>query len=256
MNAPAVPNEWLAPLPQQGRVFTSFWPVRVGDVDTEGRLRLDGIGRYLQDLGNDDLDDGGARGSHPVWIVRRTVIDVLVPPGWPDELTLRRWCSGLSSSWCAERVQLASTSGGLIETEGFWINYSPQTQRPARLGPEFAASIGGSTDNHRLRWRRWLHDESPAGPITPFPLRSSDFDPSRHVNNAVYLAAVEDQLATRPELLARPYRATIEYLKPIVPGAQLSLRTRHDHRGFLVWFLVDGETYAIAALLRRPPAQS
>jgi len=163
-------TEPFAPLPSQGRVFTSSWPVRVGDVDTEGRLRLDGIGRYLQDLGNDDLDDGGARSTHPVWIVRRTVIDVLVPPGWPDALTLRRWCSGLSSSWCAERVQLTSANGGLIETEGFWINYSPQTQRPARLGAEFTASIGGSTDNHRLRWRRWLHDDPPTGPGSPQPV--------------------------------------------------------------------------------------
>jgi len=38
-------NQPLAPLPAQGRVFTNSWPVRVGDVDVHGRLRLDGIGR-------------------------------------------------------------------------------------------------------------------------------------------------------------------------------------------------------------------
>ncbi len=245
-------NQPLAPLPAQGRVFKNSWPVRVGDVDVHGRLRLDGIGRYLQDLGNDDLDDGGARSTHPVWIVRRTVIDVLRPTSWPDSLTLRRWCSGLSSSWCTERVQLQSACGGLIETEGFWINFSPQTGRPARLGAEFTESIGGSTDNHRLRWRRWLPDEPPAGSGVPFPLRSSDFDPSHHANNAVYLAAIEDQIATRPALLAQPHRTTIEYLTPILPGAQLSMHTRDDPHGFTAWFVVDSVTQAMSRVAVHP----
>ncbi len=239
-------TQQLASVPEQGRVFTNSWPVRVGDVGTDGRLRLDGIARYLQDMGNDDLDDGGARTSHPVWIVRRTVIDVLRPTGWPDSVTLRRWCSGLSRSWCTERVQLQSACGGLIETEGFWINYSPHTQRPVGMGPEFTDSIGGTTDNHRLRWRRWLHDEPPPGAGTAFPLRHSDFDPSNHVNNAVYLAAVEEQLHARAELLDQPYRTAIEYLAPIFGGADLRVHTRDDPDGLTLWFVVDATTHAVA----------
>lgn len=65
------------------------------------------------------------------------------------------------------------------------------------------------------------------------------------------LAAIEDQLATRPELFARPYRATIEYLKPIVPGAQLSIHTRNEPDGFTVWFVVDAVTQAISRVTVR-----
>ncbi len=95
-------------------------------------------------------------------------------------------------------------------------------------------------------------DEPPAGSGVPFPLRSSDFDPSHHANNAVYLAAIEDQLATRPALLAQLHRTTIEYLTPILPGAQLNVHTRDDPHGFTAWFVVDSVTQAMSRVAVHP----
>lgn len=79
-------------------------------------------------------------------------------------------------------------------------------------------------DQH-LHWRRWIDptpDTTPSAD-TPFPLRSSDFDPFDHVNNAIYWQPVEDALPDR--LRSGPFRAILEYTQPIKRGEQVSVRT-------------------------------
>lgn len=71
--------------------------------------------------------------SHPLWIVRRTMIDVIRPIQFQDVLRLRRWCSGTSSRWCEIRVRIDGRNGGLIESEAFWININRATLMPSRI---------------------------------------------------------------------------------------------------------------------------
>ncbi|SDE05390.1 acyl-[acyl-carrier-protein] thioesterase [Rhodococcus tukisamuensis] len=252
----------LAPAPPDGLGFTASWPVRTGDVDPGHRLRLDGVSRYLQDVGSDNLDASELADSDPVWIVRRTVIDVVRPVSWPDRVHLRRWCAGLSTRWSAMRVRVTSDKGALIETEGFWININPDSGMPARISDRGLEHLGRTTDEHRLRWRAWLDERAPdddargrsAGSPAdvPFPLRSTDLDPLDHVNNAAYWHAVEQHLQGwaaapgRADLLAGPHRAVLEYRAPITEGENVRIRARHAPGSMTLWFLVDDEVRAIA----------
>jgi hypothetical protein len=61
--------------PGPGRQFTTRRRVRLGDATPKGRLRLDAVARYLQDVANDDTRDADWSDPH-WWVVRRTVIDV------------------------------------------------------------------------------------------------------------------------------------------------------------------------------------
>src|ERR1700754_5289889 len=56
-------------------VFDLQWPLRVGDIDRDGRLRFDAATRHLQDIGSDQLREMGFEETHPLWIVLRTMID-------------------------------------------------------------------------------------------------------------------------------------------------------------------------------------
>ena len=47
----------LVPVPGRGRVYTASRRVRLGDADPGGRLRLDAIARYVQDVSDDDTRD-------------------------------------------------------------------------------------------------------------------------------------------------------------------------------------------------------
>jgi hypothetical protein len=58
-----------------GREFTARRRVRLGDATPNGRLRLDALARYLQDVSNDDTRVSEWSDPH-WWVVRRTVIDV------------------------------------------------------------------------------------------------------------------------------------------------------------------------------------
>ncbi|MBY8857759.1 hypothetical protein K7711_14835 [Nocardia sp. CA2R105] len=240
----------LAPLPREGIGFTTSWPVRTGDVDPYNRVRLDTVARYLQDVAWEELESGFFHRTDPVWIVRRTVIDVVRPILWPDRVELRRWCSAMSTRWANMRVRITSDNGGLIETEGFWINLNESTNMPTRISDQGLAHLARTTTETRLRWRPWLTDLPPAESDTdlPFPLRATDIDLYNHISTSVYWQAVEHYLIDIPKLVAGPHRAVIEYIEPVLARQHVSVRSRieaGDHTGdaaLRLWFVVGGTT--------------
>ena len=94
-------------------VFDREWPLRVADIDREGRLRCDAAARHIVDIGQDQLREMGFEETHPLWIVRRTMIDLIRPIEFSDMLRMRRWCSGTSNRWCDMRVRIDGRKGGL-----------------------------------------------------------------------------------------------------------------------------------------------
>ncbi|MFI7003602.1 acyl-[acyl-carrier-protein] thioesterase [Nocardia sp. NPDC050175] len=228
--------------PSENAGYATRWPVRAGDVDRNGRLRLDGIARYLQDIAWEDLNASGFVDSDPAWIVRRTVIDVIEPIRWPDHVSLRRWCSGVSTRWANMRVRLTSDAGGLVETEAFWINVDEKAGTTARISEAGFEHLSASTDEHRLRWAPML-DRMPAAPSArdlAYQIREADIDLLLHMNNAMYWQAVEQFLPGRAELLVEPYRAIIEYNAPITADQSLHIRSEDRPTGLHLWF-VTGE---------------
>ncbi|WP_171018673.1 acyl-ACP thioesterase domain-containing protein [Rhodococcus sp. Q] len=243
----------LTAAPASATPFRTSRPLRTGDVAPDNRLRFDGIARYLQDIASDNADAAGFGVTDPVWILRRTVIDVHTPAAFPDRLHLSRWCSSYSTRWSNMRVQLTSDKGARIETEGFWINLNPDTGMPTRISDSTLELLATTTDESRLRWKAWLDQDAPAPdgvPDAAFPLRSTDLDPLGHVNNAAYLHAVEEHVTARPDLLAAPHRLVIEYRAPITAGEHLALRRRDDDESSTVWFVVNGESRATARMAR------
>jgi len=79
-------DEPMVPVPTTGRVFRSGRRVRLGDVRPQGRLRLDALARYLQDVGNDDTIDRGVGNGGP-WVTRRVTVEINGPlPRYLDEV--------------------------------------------------------------------------------------------------------------------------------------------------------------------------
>lgn len=247
----------LSPLPAEAQPFSTERTVRTGDVDTDRRLRLDGVARFLQDIGTDNLEAVDASDTDPLWIVRRTVIDVHRPAEWPTTLRLRRWCDALSSRWANIRVRFDDPAGDpatgpLIETAAFWIDISPTTGAPKRISDALFEHMARHALDTRLKWQAWLPVDVPdeANDAGAFPLRVTDLDPFGHVNNAVYWHAVEEVLASHPELQESPHRALIEHLRPVMKGEPLELRTQRHDDELTVWFTVAGHTRAVARINR------
>ncbi|MFW0783889.1 acyl-ACP thioesterase domain-containing protein [Gordonia sp. CPCC 206044] len=248
----------MGPLPDRkdgARFFEIGYRVRTGDVDQQMRVRLDAVARYLQDVANDNIEATEYGDTDPFWIVRRTVIDVIRPISWPAGVTAQRWCGALSTRWTNMRVRLTADhevnrfntdarDPGLIETEAFWINVNDQGM-PSRITDSMLEMLSEMTDEHRLRWKSMNPDKAPDPADVELPdrvhvLRSTDFDPFKHLNNAAYLEAVEDELVDHADLVDVPHRAVIEYLRPIVPGVPITLRRVREDDRLLMWMLIPG----------------
>jgi acyl-ACP thioesterase len=216
----------LVPAPDgHPAVFDREWPLRVADIDRTGRLRLDAAARHIQDVGQDYMHELGFDDSHPLWVVRRNVIDVIRPIEFQDKLRLRMWCSGTSNRWCAMRVRIDGHNGGLIESDAFWININRDTLTPSRMSDDFLARLRRTTNVDRLRWKAYLKPggREDAEQIREYPVRCTDIDLFDHMNNAVYWGVVEDYLSATPELLGGPLRVIIEHEAPVALGDKLEI---------------------------------
>src|SRR6202171_6205984 len=245
-------------------VFDRHWPLRVHHSDRDGRLRLDAAARHIQDIGQDHVDELGFDESHPLWIVRRTMIDLIRPIEFQDMLRLRRWCSGTSTRWCEIRGRIDGRNGGLIESEAFWININRDTLMPSRISDDFLEQLRRTTDIDRLRWKAYVKPgaREDADQIGEYLVRFTDIDLFDHMNNAVYWSVIEDYLSTTPELLKAPLRVTIEHETPVALGDKLEI-IAHTHPArstdkfgpdlvdravTTLTYVVGDETKAIAAI--------
>ncbi|KZM75315.1 acyl-[acyl-carrier-protein] thioesterase [Nocardia terpenica] len=242
----------LASVPAAGHIFDVDRRLGTVELDERQCLRVDGVARYLQDVGVDHLEHVGALREHPHWIVRRTVIDVIRPIAWPAELRLRRWCSGLSSRWCTMRVRLDADNGGPIETEGFWIHMNKESMSPSRFSDRFFDLLATTTDEHRLRWRQWLNEPLPSAAGARFPLRRSDIDHFEHLTNTAYWDGVHEFAATAPDLTAGPHRYVLEYNRPIRFGEDVHIHAERTAEALTLWFAVDREVRAVARIGELP----
>jgi acyl-ACP thioesterase len=203
-----------------GREFSARRRVRLGDATPNGRLRLDALARYLQDVSNDDTRVSEWSDPH-WWVVRRTVVDVHEFPKYMEEIDLVTWCGGLGSHWAERRTQIVSLDGRvLVEAAALWVHIDQDTMQPSRVPHDVVKTLtessGGRDVGARLLLRHKLFAEANAS-TTPWPLRFSDYDAVGHMNNAAYWEIVEEHLAEHRELRA-PMRAVVEHVIQVDPG--------------------------------------
>jgi acyl-ACP thioesterase len=223
-----------------GRLFRRRRVVGLSDVDAAGRLRLDTVARYLQDVASEDVTDAGWPPDEHVWVVRRTVLDVLEPFAGDLAVELTTWCSGVAASAAGRRTTLLGDRGGRLEAESLWIHLD-LTGRPQRLKPAFLEVYGATASGRRVGTRLVLPDPPPDAVRRPWPLRATDGDRLGHVNNAVSWAAVEE---AAPGRLAGRLHAELEHRGPLDVGEEAAIAAAGDG----VWLLAGGDVRSAARL--------
>lgn len=236
-------------LPRAGRVFSTRYRVRLGDAAPGRRARLDAIARYLQDVAEDDAEDAGWP-KEVGWVLRRTTIDVVSFPVLGEGLELSTFCSAKASKWAERTTTITGEAGARLQAQAVWVAIDISTGRPQRLGDFFDAIYGPSTEGRKASVRLSLGPPPPEveEKARPWPLRASDFDVWRHVNNAISWAAVEDEVA---RLGWVPLRADVEHHEAITSGVSLSLASATLPGGHGLWLLSGEGKVLTAALLHR-----
>lgn len=233
-------SELVAP-PENGRVFTQTMRPGLADCAPSGRIRLDALARWLQDIAYADVEDAGLAQS-AVWVVRRTRISVARFPLFAEHFTVRTFCSGLGKMWAERRTTIERASEqacGDVEAVSLWVHLDPETWRPVPFRDEEVEAYGDAAGGRRVTARlRHPGPGSDAG-AAPWTFRATECDIARHVNNAAYWQPLEEELldgAADPERLD----VEIEYRTPSQAGQKLVLRDG-DRR----WIVSsEGETHA------------
>jgi acyl-ACP thioesterase len=184
-------------------------------LDEVGRVRLDGVARFLQDIAIDDVEETAWGMPDHLWFVRSIRVDVLEPLVGDREVELTTWCSGVAAIAAGRRWSLTGDDGGRIEVDSVWIHLDAE-QRPARI-EDFGVYTESAGDRH-VSTKLTLPDPPSDGLRTPWPLRATDVDLHGHVNNAVHWQAVEHVLPMTGRL-----RAELDYRRPIDLGEELQL---------------------------------
>ena len=228
----------ILPVPARGRIFTGARLARFGDLSPGGRLRLDALARYCQDVSSDDTADA-ALANDTAWVVRRTAVEFHRSPGFREPLALSTFCSGIGGRWAERRVSITGSAGASLEVVSLWVHVDAGTGRPVSLPAEFHRcydeAAAGRSVSARLQHDAAVPDDAIR---QPWALRFVDFDLLDHVNNAATWSMVEEVLVRRPELRP-PLRAELEYRTAIERGTEVTLATR-DRDGTLDLWIVAG----------------
>jgi acyl-ACP thioesterase len=235
----------LVPIPSHGRTFEESRRVRLTDVDPRGRLRLDAVARFLQEIAIDDVDETGWGAPDHLWFLRRMRVDVVEPFLADRAVELVTWCSGLAAVAAGRRWSLSGDRGGRIEVDSVWIHLDAK-QRPARITQFDAYAVAAG--DRRVSARPQLADPPTDGPRSPWPLRASDVDLHGHVNNTVYWQAIEHVLHGAGPELSRPLHARLDFREPLDLGDRLELAVTGDEHHVDVGFVVGGRIKAVAAI--------
>jgi len=239
----------LEPSPRS-RVFTAVRPVRLGDADERGRLRLDALARHLQDVATDDSNDSGMSEEPVFWVVRRAAIAVERWPRYLERLDYRTFCTGAGPRWAERRTSGRTGAGGHLEAAVLWAAVDAASGRLAQLNERFYQVWGNGA---RPVSARLIHPAPPrVAESRPWTIRATDLDVVGHVNNAAYWEAVEDELARcLPGRI--PVTAECEHRLPMDLGDQVRLVSEVEGGTLRLWLVGDGGVHASAFVTTEPP---
>lgn len=215
-------NELVAG-PEQGRVFEQVYSAGFADCAPSGRIRLDGLARWLQDVAYADVVDAELA-DRAVWVVRRTRIRVQRFPRVGEQCAVATFCSGLGRMWAERRTSIKTVCDGEsnVEAVSLWVHLDPVSLRPIPLNEDeasvYVASTGGRRVTARLRHPLPTGDEQ----RSRWSFRATELDIAGHINNAAYWTPLEEELLAGPE--PAHVDAELEYRSPCQPGEKLMLR--------------------------------
>jgi len=194
----------------------------LGDCAPSGRIRLDAVARWLQDVAYSDVADVGLA-DRAFWVLRRTLVTVRTWPRFGNWATVTTACTGLGRMWAHRRTTIADETGRVgVDSLGLWVHLDPVSRRPtpfselelAMYSPALqAAEADGRRISARLRHPGPPPDPSHRG---AWRFRAVDCDVADHVNNAAYWQPLEEELLSGAEPAS--LQAEIEFRAGTQPG--------------------------------------
>jgi acyl-ACP thioesterase len=216
----------------------------LADCAPSGRIRLDALARWLQDVAYADVEDAGLQDA-AVWVLRRTRMRVERFPRFGERCRVTTFCSGIGRMWAERRTTITPLEGELpdVEAVSLWVHLDPQLRRPTPLTEPELTTYGALGHDRRIS-ARLRHPAPPQGAMERnWRFRATDCDLADHVNNSAYWQPLEEELLAGPD----PGKVDVEmeFRSAAQPGDKLILAV-----GERRWITgSDGELHASLVLL-------
>jgi acyl-ACP thioesterase len=234
------PSDDLVPLPAGGRLFEHTVIAGLADAAPGGRVRLDALARWLQDIAHADIREAGIA-ERAVWVVRRTRLQIQRFPRFDEPARLTTFVSGLGRAWAQRRTTVGTAGGGLVEAVMLWVHLDPRTGRPCPMDDDELAVYLSAVDGREIKARLHHPAPPPDAVARPWLFRAGELDLADHINNAAYWVPFEEELLAGEEPMVLDVE--LEYRGPAQPGPHLVLAD-----GRRRW-IVTPEREVIASLL-------
>ncbi|MGH2877189.1 MAG: acyl-[acyl-carrier-protein] thioesterase [Solirubrobacteraceae bacterium] len=234
------------------------------DCAPSGRMRLDAIACWLQDVAYADVADADLQ-DVAVWVVRRTRIRVDRFPRFGERFELTTFCSGVGRMWAERRTDVRlieqsppEPSGAMpshgpsgdalpcVQAVSLWVHLDGERWRPSPLTEAELATYGPAPPLRRVsaRLRHPAPERLDDGDSWRF--RATECDIADHVNNAAYWQPLEEELLRGPD--PTEIDVEIEYRNPAQPGSKRLLGD-----GEWRWIVgEDGELHASILIAAAP----
>ncbi|HWD66034.1 MAG TPA: acyl-ACP thioesterase domain-containing protein [Solirubrobacteraceae bacterium] len=218
----------------------------LADCAPSGRIRLDALARWLQDVAYADVEDAGLEGA-AVWVVRRTRMRVDRFPRFGERFTVLTFCSGIGRMWAERRTTIlgAGEDSPHVEAVSLWVHLDPELRRPSPLTEAELATYGHLGHDRRISARLRHPLPGDAERQWEWQFRATDCDLADHVNNSAYWQPLEEELLAGPD--PQSIDVEIEFRTPAQPG-QKRILAQGERR----WITApDGEPHASLRVLSR-----
>ncbi len=259
--------------------FERTFQIRHYECDAYGHVNHANYLRYMQEAAFDATTAVGYdipryEAMNCLWLVRETDITYLRPLAYGDSVTVKTWVMDFRRvrSRRAYELRLATTSEPVAQAYTDWIYLDRLKMRPTSIPAEMVNAFlpAGPPGNVPPRER---FPDSPDPPPDVFKMcrhvEWRDIDGAQHVNNATYVAYLEEcavqvalaygwpmarMMEARFGIVARRYR--IEYRIPALMGDELELSTWVSDvkrvtaiRHYTIKRVADGELLARAHVM-------
>src|SRR5947209_6426289 len=192
---PTDPLREIVPVPQGGRTFSQRARPGLADCAPSGRIRLDALARWLQDVAYADVEDAGLAEA-AVWVVRRARMHVKRFPRFGSRFVLATFCSGLGRMWAERRTTITRVGAeeSDVEAVSLWVHLDPVAGRPTPLTEHELTTYGDAAAGRRVTAR--LRHPAPDGIEKRFTwrFRATECDLAAHINNAAYWQPLEEEI--------------------------------------------------------------
>lgn len=224
----------------EGRVYAH--PRRPGFAECapSGRVRLDALACWLQDVAYADVADAGLDRT-AVWVVRRTRLRVHRFPRFGETFELTTFCSGLGRMWAERRTDVTGDDDdrAAVQAVSLWVHLQPGSWRPWPLTEAELRTYARGPARRRVTARLRHPAPDGGGAQSAWRFRAAECDIADHVNNAAYWTVLEEELLAGPE--PESLDVEIEYRTPAQPG---EIRVLADGRYRWMLGAGDDELYA------------